>query len=80
MGDEVQVEEPKGSFLLPEDTDEEYVFVAGGIGITVFRSMLRFIADRVAAVPRHARLLEPRQRVVRPSSTSWKSSRSGSTG
>ena len=46
VGDEVQVEEPKGSFLLPEDTDEEYVFVAGGIGITVFRSMLRFIADR----------------------------------
>jgi ferredoxin-NADP reductase len=45
VGDEVQVEEPKGSFLLPEDTSEEYFFVAGGIGITVFRSMLRFIAD-----------------------------------
>ena len=46
VGDEVQVEEPKGSFVLPEDTSEEYVFVAGGIGITVFRSMLRFIADK----------------------------------
>jgi ferredoxin-NADP reductase len=45
VGDEVQVEEPKGSFLLPEDTSAEYVFVAGGIGITVFRSMLRSIAD-----------------------------------
>ena len=45
VGDEVQVEEPKGSFLLPEDTGAEYVFVAGGIGITVFRSMLRYIAD-----------------------------------
>jgi ferredoxin-NADP reductase len=45
VGDEVQVEEPKGSFLLPEDTAAEYVFVAGGIGITVFRSMLRYIAD-----------------------------------
>ncbi len=45
VGDEVQVEEPKGTFLLPEDTSTEYVFVAGGIGITVFRSMLRFIAD-----------------------------------
>jgi ferredoxin-NADP reductase len=44
-GDEVQVEEPKGSFLLPEDTSVDYVFVAGGIGITVFRSMLRYIAD-----------------------------------
>ncbi len=41
----MQVEEPKGSFLLPEDTGEEYVFVAGGIGITVFRSMLRYVAD-----------------------------------
>jgi ferredoxin-NADP reductase len=46
VGDDVQVEEPKGSFLLPEDTSKEYVFVAGGIGITVFRSMLRFIADK----------------------------------
>jgi ferredoxin-NADP reductase len=45
VGDEVEVEEPKGSFLLPEDTGVEYVFVAGGIGITVFRSMLRYIAD-----------------------------------
>ena len=45
VGDEVEVEEPKGSFLLPEDTSADYVFVAGGIGITVFRSMLRYIAD-----------------------------------
>ena len=45
VGDEVEVEEPKGSFLLPEDTGAEYVFVAGGIGITVFRSMLRYVAD-----------------------------------
>lgn len=44
-GDEVEVEEPKGSFLLPEETGVPYVFVAGGIGITVFRSMLRFIRD-----------------------------------
>jgi ferredoxin-NADP reductase len=46
VGDEVEVEEPKGSFLLPEDTGMEYVFVAGGIGITVFRSMLRYVADK----------------------------------
>jgi ferredoxin-NADP reductase len=44
VGDEVDVEDPKGSFLLPEDTDVDYVFIAGGIGITVFRSMLRYIA------------------------------------
>jgi ferredoxin-NADP reductase len=45
VGDEVQVEEPKGTYLLPEETDRDYVFIAGGIGITVFRSMLRYIAD-----------------------------------
>src|SRR3954465_1228020 len=45
VGDEVEVEEPKGNFVLPEDTSRPYVFVAGGIGITVFRSMLRYIAD-----------------------------------
>ena len=45
VGDEVIVEEPKGDFRLPEDTSKEYVFVAGGIGITVFRSMLKYIAE-----------------------------------
>jgi ferredoxin-NADP reductase len=45
-GTEVEVEQPKGSFVLPEETDGPYVFVAGGIGITVFRCMLRYIADK----------------------------------
>ena len=45
VGDEVEVEPPKGDYVLPEDTSLHYVFVAGGIGITVFRSMLRYIAD-----------------------------------
>lgn len=45
VGDEVDVEQPKGDYQLPEDTNREYVFVAGGIGITVFRSMLRYIRD-----------------------------------
>lgn len=45
VGAEVEVEQPKGSFVLPEETDRPYVFIAGGIGITVFRSMLRYIAE-----------------------------------
>jgi ferredoxin-NADP reductase len=45
VGDAVEVEEPKGEFALPEETDRPYVFIAGGIGITVFRSMLRYITD-----------------------------------
>jgi ferredoxin-NADP reductase len=45
-GAEVDVEQPKGSFTLPEDTSKDYVFLAGGIGITPFHSMLRYIADK----------------------------------
>jgi ferredoxin-NADP reductase len=45
VGAEVDVEHPKGDFLLPEETDRPYVFVAGGIGITVFRCMLRYITE-----------------------------------
>jgi ferredoxin-NADP reductase len=45
VGAEVDVEQPKGDFLLPDDTEQDYVFIAGGIGITVFRSMLRYIAE-----------------------------------
>jgi len=45
IGDEVEVEPPKGDWALPEDTSRPYVFIAGGIGITVFHSMLHYIAD-----------------------------------
>jgi ferredoxin-NADP reductase len=45
VGAEVDVELPKGRFALPEDTSRPLVFVAGGIGITVFRSMLLYIRD-----------------------------------
>src|SRR4029450_240057 len=45
-GSPVDVEQPKGSFVLPEDTSKRYAFVAGGIGITPFRSMLRYIPDK----------------------------------
>ncbi len=45
IGADVDVEPPKGNFVLPEDTNRQYVFVAGGIGITVFRCMLRYIAE-----------------------------------
>jgi ferredoxin-NADP reductase len=44
-GAEVDVEPPKGDFKLPEETPKPLVFVAGGIGITVFRSMLLHLAE-----------------------------------
>jgi ferredoxin-NADP reductase len=45
VGSEVEVEPPKGNFGLPEDPSRPLVFVAGGIGITVFRSMLRYVHE-----------------------------------
>jgi ferredoxin-NADP reductase len=45
IGTEVEVEPPKGKFTLPEDVSGPLVFVAGGIGITVFRVMLRYIDE-----------------------------------
>ncbi len=45
VGAGVDVEPPKGNFALPEEASRPLVFVAGGIGITVFRSMLRYIRE-----------------------------------
>ena len=45
VGTTVDAEAPKGSFALPDDTSRPLVFIAGGIGITVFRSMLRYIRE-----------------------------------
>jgi ferredoxin-NADP reductase len=45
VGDEVEVEPPKGKFMLPEDSSRPLVFIAGGIGITVFWSMLQYIEE-----------------------------------
>jgi ferredoxin-NADP reductase len=45
VGTDVDVEEPKGDFTIPDDSSRPLVFVAGGIGITVFRSMLRYIRE-----------------------------------
>ncbi len=35
-----------GDFTLPRDKSQKLVFVAGGIGITPFRSMLKFLIDK----------------------------------
>jgi ferredoxin-NADP reductase/Na+-transporting NADH:ubiquinone oxidoreductase subunit NqrB len=34
-----------GDFILPRDPDQKLVFLAGGIGITPFRSMLKYLLD-----------------------------------
>lgn len=44
-GDEIKISEPMGDFVLPKDTSLPLVFVAGGIGITPMRSMVKWLAD-----------------------------------
>jgi ferredoxin-NADP reductase len=34
-----------GEFLLPKDTHSKLLFIAGGIGVTPFRSMLKYVVD-----------------------------------
>ncbi len=35
-----------GNFTLPRDARRPLAFIAGGIGITPFRSMLKYLSDR----------------------------------
>lgn len=35
-----------GDFTLPRDSDRKLAFIAGGIGITPFRSMVKYLTDR----------------------------------
>ncbi len=49
IGDELRVRGPLGSFVLAENRPA--VMLAGGIGITPFRSMIRHAADAAVALP-----------------------------
>jgi ferredoxin-NADP reductase len=44
-GDKVNMSEPMGDFVLPKDPLRPLVFVAGGIGITPMRSMVKWLHD-----------------------------------
>jgi ferredoxin-NADP reductase len=44
-GDKVNVAQAMGDFVLPLDTELPLVWIAGGIGITPFRSMAKWLAD-----------------------------------
>jgi ferredoxin-NADP reductase/Na+-translocating ferredoxin:NAD+ oxidoreductase RnfD subunit len=45
-GDVIYGSQGAGSFTLPKSPDEKLVFIAGGIGITPFRSMVQDLLDR----------------------------------
>lgn len=44
-GDKMMLGSPTGSLVLPPQTETPLVFLAGGVGITLFRSMCRYAAD-----------------------------------
>jgi len=44
-GDEIMASQLAGEFVLPTNRLEKLVFMAGGIGITPFRSMIRYLLD-----------------------------------
>jgi ferredoxin-NADP reductase len=44
-GDSVDISDPMGDFVLPKDEQIPLVFVAGGIGITPFHSIIKFLYD-----------------------------------
>jgi ferredoxin-NADP reductase/Na+-translocating ferredoxin:NAD+ oxidoreductase RnfD subunit len=45
-GDTILAAQLAGDFVLPKDTRQKLVFIAGGIGVTPFRSMLKYLTDR----------------------------------
>ena len=46
VGDSVVASQLSGEFVLPEDTKRKLAFIAGGIGVTPFRSMILDLLDR----------------------------------
>lgn len=44
-GDEIVASKVAGDFVLPADTGRKLAFIAGGIGITPFRSMVKYLLD-----------------------------------
>ncbi|HSR89520.1 MAG TPA: RnfABCDGE type electron transport complex subunit D [Candidatus Udaeobacter sp.] len=45
-GDKIIASQLAGDFVLPSNKDKKLVFIAGGIGITPFRSMVKDLLDR----------------------------------
>ncbi len=44
-GDSITISEPMGDFVLPKDPTIPLLFVAGGIGVTPMRSMVKWLLD-----------------------------------
>jgi len=45
-GDRIVASQISGDFVMPQDSTQKLVFIGGGIGVTPFRSMLKYLTDR----------------------------------
>jgi len=45
VGDTIVASQLSGEFILPADESKKLVFLAGGIGITPFRSQIKYLID-----------------------------------
>lgn len=45
-GGQLSAKQLSGEFVMPKDQNKKMVFIAGGIGITPFRSMIKFLVDK----------------------------------
>lgn len=46
MGTKVKIRGPEGQFVLHDDYSKQAVFLSGGIGVTPFRSMIKYVTDK----------------------------------
>lgn len=55
IGEEIEARAPFGSFVLTNhySLDTSHLFLAGGIGITPFRSMIKYNVDKSLEIPIH---------------------------
>jgi len=45
LGSKIKIVEPMGDFVLPKDKTRPLVFVAGGIGLTPYHSIVKWLSD-----------------------------------
>ena len=53
IGSEIEGEGPNGTFTLDEKSTNSNVFIAGGIGITPYRSIIKYAVDKKLGIPMH---------------------------
>lgn len=53
IGSFIEAEGPDGTFILDSGDKGPHIFIAGGIGITPFRSIIKYILDRNLGYPMH---------------------------